>query len=85
MVTKMAFKIQKVHVIVATEPDGTEGVPAFFLDGTFYPLISADPARLKSIVEMAEHVASKMQIKMELRRYDNYVVERIIGPDDGGH
>jgi hypothetical protein len=35
-----------VHVFVAWDVDGTEGVPAVLVDGVFIPLIAADAARL---------------------------------------
>lgn len=50
------FRIKTIHAVIAIAPDGDEGIPAWFHDGLWMPLIAADEARLKNIIALAREM-----------------------------
>lgn len=72
------FKISGVYVCIVTEKDGTEGVPAAYLNGSWMPLIAADQKRLEQIYQIAEGIAQTKNVAIEVRRYSHYHVVKTI-------
>lgn len=61
------FKITKLFAYIATDEDGTEGVPAFLgRDGISYPLIGADVERCEQYRPIAESIAKNHKKKIVL-------------------
>lgn len=76
----MPQKITELYAWIATETDGSEGLPAVVvnLGGSpiFTPLVGADQARITSLEEQARKVhGSKPGLKMRLVRFT--VIEEI--------
>lgn len=52
------FQIKEIHVYLATDKDGVEGVTGFMSgDGIFWPMVCADRARLDSWRDKAQQIA----------------------------
>jgi hypothetical protein len=59
---KGQLRINQLFAFVIVDDDGTEGVPALLIDGTWMPLMGADMARvdsLKAIVEASPQFKGK--------------------------
>jgi len=71
------MKITELSAWVVTEKDGTEGIPAMYLDGVWYPAVCADNARIESMRPMVVNM-SKMGLEVKLVRFSQMtVVERL--------
>ena len=53
------MKINEMYAFVATEEDGTEGIPAVRMGNTFYPLVGADMDRIESLRHLAQGFADE--------------------------
>jgi hypothetical protein len=68
------FKIEGIHAFVAVDPvSGDEGVMGANLDGTMYPLVSADPTRFHIYKKLAEDISRVTGQKYRVIRFDNRV------------
>jgi hypothetical protein len=59
---KGQLRINQLFAFVIVDDDGTEGVPALLIDGTWMPLMGADMARvdsLKAIVAVSPQFKGK--------------------------
>ena len=65
----MSFKITEIGVWIATEKDGTEGIPAMEIEGMMIPLIGADAARIKDMKPYAEMISQKTGCPMEFKLF----------------
>ena len=57
------------YAYIATEEDGTEGLPAVVIKGRWYPLLAADPVRLKDLHAMADGIAAESGRTMQLVKF----------------
>lgn len=62
------MKISEMYAFVATEEDGTEGIPAVRMGNTFYPLVGADLDRMESLRYLAQGFADD-GVPMKLVRF----------------
>lgn len=62
------MKISEIYAFVATEEDGTEGIPAVRMGNTFYPLVGADLDRIESLRHLAQAFADD-GVPMKLVRF----------------
>lgn len=65
----MPHKIEQIWCWVATEPDGSEGLPAMQMGDFMAPLIAADEARLKSLDAMAHEIAERTGQRLTLYKF----------------
>ncbi len=64
------FRVAEVHAFLMVGEDGDEGTPAFVApDGTAYPLIAADPARLEALRPVAQAIADSTGRQVMLARF----------------
>lgn len=52
---KGQLRINQLFCFVIVDQDGTEGVPAVNLGGTWFPLMGADMARVEDLKRIVEH------------------------------
>ena len=63
------FKITEIGAWIATEEDGTEGIPAMSIDGLMMPLIGADATRIESLKPYAETIAKATGATLTFKRF----------------
>jgi hypothetical protein len=65
---------------IATEADGGEGIPAFRLGATMFPMVGADMARMDSMRPQAELLAA-MGMPIKLVKFTGLEVLEVFTPD----
>lgn len=54
------FKIERVHLFVVTEHDGTEGLPGYMQGSLWMPLLGADETRVDLLEQTAHEIVRQM-------------------------
>ena len=54
---KGQLRIDQMFAFIAKDHDGTEGVCAMLVDGTWMPMVGADVARVESLKPIAQDLA----------------------------
>lgn len=55
---KKQEQITEIYVFIAKDKDGSEGIPAFTFGSLMMPLVAADEARVESLREKAQKIAT---------------------------
>lgn len=75
-------KVTELYAYVMADKDeNDEGVPAFEMGGTVYPLMGADLPRIKSLRPFAQALANKQGKDMKLLRFSQMEVVDVIEPN----
>lgn len=65
------FKIEYIHVFVATDPvDNSEGVIAYLAGLAWMPLVAADHTRLGHMIKAAEEIKEKTGKDYTILRFE---------------
>lgn len=62
-------KITEVFVFLATEKDGSEGIPGVGTDIGIVPLVTANPVLVKPYRELAKQITTKTGCPIKLYRF----------------
>lgn len=65
----MPDKVEELYAFVMTAEDGDEGVPAFFTEQGWIPLIGADMERIDLLRKAAQNIATSEQQPIKLLRF----------------
>jgi hypothetical protein len=76
----MPDKITTLYAFVATEQDGTDGIPACCVGDMYFPLVGADKERITSLEPAAQDAANKTGNPVRLVRFHQMEVLRTIEP-----
>ncbi len=63
--------IEELYCFAVTGDDGIEGVPAFSISNSMYPMMGSDLERMKSIVHIAKDIEDNHNKKVKLYRFTN--------------
>ena len=74
-------EIEKVYVFVVTDEDGTKGIPALNVGGTWMPMIAADESNLHA---MKVALSGLPHTGVELLEFSNPTLVETIAPTTGG-
>lgn len=65
-------KIEVVYAFIATDTDGSEGIPAFVAENNLVmPMVGADMDRVETLRPIAEEMALMKGIVITLAKFDN--------------
>lgn len=72
------FKIERIYAWIATEKDGSEGVPAMIAAGWHHPMLGADRERVESYRPQVVTLRKELGIPIRLVCFERLVeLERL--------
>lgn len=73
-------RVESMYAFLVVDDDGTEGVPAFFTDGGWMPLVGADMERVESLRNVARGLATDLGKRITLVEFTTRTEKEVYEP-----